>query len=173
MATFTADRAASTFGAQTHGYGSTLAAAWGKITISANPADGDIYEMCYTPSGGDGFVALGGHFSAADLDTGTETLDIDLGWAANGSSSAATKVMPWGEEMTDSGQAASTAGLGNLGVLSGDAVTNYIAGATHRPILLATPLWFAQPTKIQLEANAASATFASGDASILLYGIIV
>lgn len=173
MATFTGDRAASTFGAQGHGYGAALYAAWGKITISANPADGDIYEMCWTPSGGDGFVALGGWFSAADLDTGTETLDIDLGWAANGSASAATKVMPWGEQLTDSGNAASVTGLGNLGVLSGDAVTNYIAGATHRPLLLSTPLWFAQPTKIQLEANAASAVFASGDAMICLTGVLL
>lgn len=173
MATFTANRGAGSFGAQTHGYASALYSCHGTITISANPADGDLYEMCWTPSGGDGFLALGGWFSAADLDTGTETLDIDLGWAANGSSSAATKVMPDGTSYTDSGNSASVAGLGNLGVLSGDAVTNYIAGATHRPILLATPLWFAQPTKIQLEANAASASFASGDASIVLIGNVL
>jgi len=174
MATFTGNRAASEFGAQGHGYGAALYCCWGKITVSANPADNDIYQLCRTPSGGGGFVALGGWFSAADLDTGTEALDIDLGWAANGTASQESAVMPWGETLSDSGNSASTDGLGNLGVLTGDAVTNLLAaGATHRPIVLSTPLWFAKPTLIQAEANAAAGTFTAGDMTITLTGVLL
>ena len=174
MATFTGNRAASDFAAQGHGYGAAMYCCWGKITVSANPADGDIYELCRTPSGGGGFVALGGWLTLGDLDTGTEALDIDVGWAANGSSSQRSATMPWGESLSDSGYTADPDGLANLGVLTGDAVTDLFAsGQNYRPLVLPTPLWFAQPTMIQAEANAAAAAFAAGDMTIVLQGVLL
>jgi hypothetical protein len=35
-----------------------------------------------------GATVIGGFFQGADIDTGTETLDIDIGWASNGTDAA-------------------------------------------------------------------------------------
>ena len=103
MATFTADRAAKGAPTAGSGDGGSLKYAYGTLDIAANPTDGDIYEMCRLPAGA---VILGGWFRGDRLDTNaTETLDLDLGWAANGT------------------EAADPDGLGNLGVLTGDAFT--------------------------------------------------
>ena len=169
--TLTGARAASTFMPQGHGYGGALYTCFGSYTVPANVEDGDIFEMCKTPAG---FLALGGWISSDDLDTGTEALDMDLGWAANGSSTQATFVSPWGTSYSDSGYSASATGLGNFGVWSGDAITDLKpAGSIYYPIILPTPLWFAYPTKIQVEANAAAGTFTAGTMTVTLLGNIL
>lgn len=121
--------------------------AYGNIAISANPADGDIYELVKLPAGA---TVVGGYLYGDDLDTNaTETLDLDLGWAANGE------------------EAADPDGFGNLGVWTGDAVVgikpevgNYFPLGG---VLFTTgPQTFTNETTIQLEANAAAATFAAG-----------
>lgn len=172
--TLTGTRAQRTFPAQGAGLTAALTACWGSYSVAANVEDGDIFEMCRTPDAGAGFLVLGGWMSTADMDTGTEALDMDLGWAANGTSSAASIITPWGATFTDSGYAASATGLVNAGVLSGDAITDLMpAGTNYRPIVLATPLWFAKPTVIQVEANVAAATFAAGGMTICLIGQIL
>lgn len=173
--TLTGRRALTAFPAQGHGYGGALYSCWGAYDIAANVEDGDIFEMCKTPTGGNGFLLLGGWLMAADMDTGTEALDMDLGWAANGSASQATLSSPWGTSYSDSGYAASVSGLGNFGVWSGDGVTDlFAAGANYRPIVLTTgPLWFAKPTVIQIEAHVAAAAFAAGNVTVCLVGNIL
>jgi hypothetical protein len=169
--TLTGLRAARTFPAQGAGWASAPVTVWGHYAIAANVEDGDIFELCKTPTQGSGFLLLGGWVSADDMDSGTEALDMDLGWAANGSASAATIKTAWGQSFTDSGNAASATGLGNFGVWSGDAITDLMpAGTNYRPLVLPTPLWFAIPTKIQLEANVAAATFVAGDVTVTLIG---
>ena len=103
MATFTATRAAAGFPVFEAHQSGLLCVAWGTITVAAAPADGDIYQMCRVPGGA---TILGGYVQADDLDTGTEALDMDIGWAANGVESADPD------------------GLGNLGTWTGDAVAN-------------------------------------------------
>lgn len=172
--TLTGGRAARTFPAQGHGYSSALYSCWGTYAIAANVELGDIFELCKTPSGSLGFLCLGGWLAAGDLDTGIEALDMDLGWAANGSAAAATWLAPWGTTYTDSGYTADPAGLGNFGVWSGDAIIDLMpAGSNYRPIVLPTPLYFAQPTKIQVEANVAAATFAAGSMTVCLIGHVI
>lgn len=169
--TLTGLRAKSNIQPASHGYGSAMYGVWGHYTIAADTEDGDVFEMCWTP---DGFLCLGGWFSAGDLDTGTEAIDIDLGWAANGTSSQESFVTPWGQTFTDSGYSASATGLVNSGVLTGDPITDLMAsGLNFRPIVLPTPLWFYKSTKIQLEANAAAGTFASASATCCLIGQII
>lgn len=170
--TLTGRRAATTFPAQGAGITSSIVCCWGHYNVSANVEDGDIFEMCRTPDAGAGFLVLGGWIALGDMDTGAETLDMDLGWAANGTSSAATVETPWGQTFADSGNSASPTGLINAGVLTGDGITDLMAaGTNYRPIVLATPLWFAKPTKIQVEANAASAAFAAGNMTVCLFGV--
>lgn len=171
--TLTGLRARRTHPAQGSGYGSTLDGCWGYYSIAANVEDGDIFELVKTPTNGSGFLCLGGWVMSGDMDSGTEALDMDLGWAANGNASAVTMLTPWGQTLTDVGYSASATGLGNFGVWSGDAVTDIHAGGNYRPLVLATPLWFAKPTMIQIEANVAAATFVAGTVTVVLAGKVL
>ena len=102
MATLTAPEAAASFPVfESVGRG-VLHVATGSITLATNPTAADILEFCFIPAGA---TIIGGHLRGDDIDTGTEALDIDIGWAENGVESADTD------------------GLGNFGVITGDAVT--------------------------------------------------
>jgi hypothetical protein len=169
--TLTGYRALSTFPRQSAGYATNTASVWGYYDIAANVEDGDIFELVRTPRM---FLCLGGWVAMADIDTGTEALDMDIGWAANGTSSAGTHVTPWGETLTDAGYSASADGLVNSGVWSGDGVTDlFAAGQNYRPIILPTPKFFMAPTMIQAEANAAAGTFTAGRLNVVLQGVIL
>ena len=153
-----------------HGYGSALYVCHGSYNIAANVEANDIFELCWTPAN---FLCLGGQWVTADLDTGTEALVMDLGWAANGGGSETYKADD-GTVYTNAASTASAAGLVDSAVLTGDAVTDLIAaGVNYRPILLARPLLFTRPTLIQVTANVAAATFAAGWTTATLYGRII
>lgn len=79
--------------------GGTLAVAWGTYTHASNLAATTVIEYCRVPKGA---VIVGGYWCSTDLDTGTEELDIDIGYAANGV------------------DVADTDAFGNLGVVTGD-----------------------------------------------------
>lgn len=103
MATLTGSRAASTAPVPSlSSHQGVLQVAWGTYTLAANPSQNDVIEFCRVPAGA---TVIGGWLQGADIDTGTETFDIDIGWAANGTDTADTD------------------GFGNFGVLTGDAVT--------------------------------------------------
>lgn len=131
--------------------------AYGEITISANPGSGDIYELVRIPAGA---TVIGGWFYGSDLDTNVSpTLDLDLGWAANG------------VETLDAD------GFGNFGVLSGDAISGYRAEAgITRPfggVLLTTgPQTFTNETIIQLTRVASAATFAAGKVWVIAHYVV-
>ena len=153
MATFTATRAAATFPVFESHQSGLLCVAWGAITVAAAPADGDIYQMCRVPAGA---TVLGGYVQADDLDTGTEALDMDVGWAANGV------------------EAADPDGFGNLGTWTGDVVANlrpevgnyYPLGG----VLITTgPQTFSNETIIQVECNTAPGTFTAGPMSLVVH----
>lgn len=168
--TLTGPRALNKVARAGHGYGAALYGVYGYYDVAANVEDGDIFQLCWTPKN---FLALWGEFATADLDTGAESIDIDLGYAANGGGDE-TYIAPWGETLTNVG-AASATGLVNAGVLTGDAIATDLvaAGVNWRPIIMPTPKFFSRPTLIQAEANAAAATFAAGRISVKLFGWIV
>jgi hypothetical protein len=151
--TLTGTRAADSFPVAGHGLGGTLKAAYGSYAVAANVEDGDIFELCKLPAGA---VVVGGAFYAGDIDTGTETLDLDVGWAANGTESADPD------------------GFVNGGVLTGDAITDLLAaGSNYRPFPMATgPLTFTNETMVQVEANAAANVFAAGTISVVVYYVL-
>jgi len=105
MTTYTGPRAVASFPVpslpDTQG---VLGVAWGYFSIATALAQNDTVRLCKLPAGA---TVIGGFFQGADIDTGTEALDIDIGWEANG---------------TD---AADTDGFGNLGTLDGDAVSMF------------------------------------------------
>jgi hypothetical protein len=106
MATLTAARAAATFPVTAFAGAGVLQVAYGSYTLAANPTAADIIQFCKVPAGA---TVIGGWLRGEDIDTGTEELDIDIGWAANGG--------------TGVGATADPDGFGNFGVITGDAVT--------------------------------------------------
>jgi hypothetical protein len=172
MATFTSEQAKSGFtGGPGVGWHNFLLPVMGWIEVTAAPADGDIYQMCYTPKN---FLCVGGYFAADDLDTGgTEALDMDLGWAANGDAATVSKLYE-GTEWTNDASSDDPDGLLDMGVLSGDTITDLTtSAANYRPIVLTQPKFFSAPTLIQVECNTAAASFSSGWMTVCLFGKII
>lgn len=160
--TLTSTRAAATFPVFKATGSGVVCAAYGSYTIAAAVEDGDIFEMCKLPAGA---VVLGGHLYSDDLDTGTEALDMDIGWAANGG--------------TGTYDAASPAGLGNLGTWTGDAFTaGNLSNVTgiHYPlggVLLTGELpTFTRETTIQIEANTPGNAGHVGTMSVVVYYVV-
>ena len=153
MTTFTATRATADFPVAGPGPGGSAKMAFGSIAVAVNPVAGDIYEMCRLP---DTAIVTGGFLMASDMDTdATETLDMDLGWAANGS------------------EVADPDGLGNFGVWSGDATgTKPEAGsyfAAGGVLLTAGPKTFSGEVVIQVECIVTAATFATGQLTVVIF----
>jgi len=169
--TLTATQGGDTINPAGAGYAGTVKAAWGKYSIStAALEDGDIFEMCWLPANA---LVIGGAFYVGDLDTGTEAVDIDVGWAAN--AGAATYTDQNGTVWDNSGASASAAGFVNSGVLTGDAITDLMAAGTNmRPFPMTTgPLYFSGKTRVQLEVNAAQATPAAGVATVVVHYVLI
>ena len=152
--TLTSTRAAAGFPVAEPVLAGVLCVAHGTYEIAANVEDGDIFEMCKIPAGA---LILDGVMYGDDLDTNaTETLDLDLGWAANGA------------------EAADPDGLGNFGVVTGDAVAGYKPEVGIRlplggVMLTGGPQLFTKETTIQVEANAAAATGGTGTLTVVIY----
>jgi len=149
MATLTAARAASTFPVGGYAGAGVLNVAYGSYTLAANPTAADIIEFCKLPAGA---TVIGGFLRGEDIDTGTETLDIDIGWPANGGSGV--------------GATADPDGFGNFGVITGDAVTEWKPEVSiYLPLngtLKSGPVTFDAETKIQGVVNTAAATGGTG-----------
>lgn len=154
MATFTAARAASTFPVYKPPGSGNLAVAWGTIEVAANPVAADVYEMCRIPKGA---VVTGGCIYSDDLDTNaTETLDLDVGWAANGV------------------EAADPDGFGNLGVFTTDTVAGIkVENGYQYPfggkLITDGPQAFSAETVITVNCVATAATFAAGTLSVVVH----
>ena len=151
IGTVTADRAAANFPVAAGGSAGQALVAWGTYDIAAATADGDIIKLCRVPKGA---TVLGGWLIGEDIDTGTEAWDADLGWAANGV------------------DAASVAGLGNFGTISGAAIDGNEVGI-YRPIggTIRTdgPITFGAETVIQLEVNTAANAGAVGRITVVVF----
>ncbi len=64
------------------GLANTLRVAVGYHDFAASDDEaGDVFRICSVPAGA---TVIGGYLQGKDLDTGTEALDIDVGWIANG-----------------------------------------------------------------------------------------
>lgn len=153
--TLTATRGASTFPVFKGPGGGVVCFAYGVYEIGAAVEDGDIFEMCRVPKGA---LVIDGFVRADDIDTGTEALDMDIGWAGNGTDTADPD------------------GFGNLGVWTGDATTD-VKPETQvwfpfNGVLKDGPKEFAAETVIQLEANAASAAGHTGTVFVGVYYIV-
>lgn len=141
MASLKAARSQTKFPVGGMAGGAVLHSAWGLYNFAANPSAADTVDLVRLPAGA---LVVGGYFRGEDIDTGTEALDIDIGWTANGG--------------TGVGATADPDGLGNFGVLDGDAVSQIKPEVSILYPLNGTlksgPIYFDAPTLIQAVVNA-------------------
>lgn len=156
MATLTAARAATDFPVSRYAGGGVVQAAYGTYTLAANPTAADILKACKLPAGA---TVLGGFVRGQDIDTGTGTLDFDIGWPANGG--------------TGVGATADPDGFGNFGALNGTAVTNYLPeGGILLPLhgtLANGPVSFDAETTIQIVFNVAANAGGTGVLTVVVW----
>lgn len=156
-----------------HGLADNIKVAVGRYNFSTVVVEsGDIRKVVRLPAR---CVVVGGELWAGDLDTGSETLDIDFGWADNGGGSetyvkrleGASRASPnlWTYTNMQAG-AADSDGFFNSGVWTGAGVTNvFAAGNNWRPFpMIAGPVYFSRETELQFLVNAPSATPADKEA---------
>lgn len=153
MATITGTRAAASFPAFKALGAGIVCAAYGSYDFAVNPTIADVIELAKIPAGA---VVLGGFMRLEDIDSNaSETIDIDIGWAANGA------------------VAADADGFGNFGVRTGDAVTDYLPeGGTLLPLngtLKDGFPTFTRDTVVTATVVAAAATFAAGTLSVVVW----
>ena len=133
--TLTATRAGSRIVARGNGYAGDVKAAWGKYSITTAALEaGDIFEMCWLPAN---CLVIGGCYYVGDLDSGTETVDMDCGWAAN--TGPATFTDQDGTIWDNSGASLDADGFVNSGVLTGDAITDLMAAGSASNISCTWP----------------------------------
>jgi len=157
MATFTGSHAAASYPTGGAGQANLLHVAWGTYTLAANPSASDIIKFCRVPKGA---TVIGGFLQGADIDTGTETFDMDVGWASNGV------------------DAADTDGFGNFGVLDGDAVAMFkpVAGIYNPFVNIIQDNGFkkfAAETDIIGTVNATAAAGGTGLLKVVVFYVMV
>lgn len=152
MATVYSNRGAANFPVPQAVGGGVQNVHWGTYTYSTNLAAADVIRFLTLPARS---TVLYGFLIGSDLDTGTEELDIDIGWQANGV------------------EAADPDGFGNMGVITGDAITELKPEAgIWRPlggVLMATgPKFFTNETNIIGTVIADAATLTAGQLTLVV-----
>ena len=152
MATTTGTRAASTFPAMTGGAGRQLVA-WGTQAWAAEQAAADIWVACKVPAGA---TVIGGYLLCTDMDTdGSETIDIDVGYAANGD------------------VVADPDAFGNFGVQTGDVSVHLPVAGVWLPFAGALasggPITLNRDTDITVTFVDDAATFTAGRTTLVVH----
>jgi hypothetical protein len=126
--------------------------AWGTYAVAAAVEDGDIFEMCKVPAGA---TIIDGYIQCEDLDTGTEALDMMVGWAANGVDDADPNGLLLAHVFT-----------GDISVHLDVASSRVYFGGVMTG---AGPKTLAAETTIQVEVNTAANVFAAGQLTVVVY----
>lgn len=149
------------------GLAGNVKAAYGVYTYSAAPSANDLINLFKLPKNA---LVLWGFMATDDIDTGTETLEIDVGFTANGGG-AATLTTYDGTTWTNanSGSASATY-LVDSGLMSGDTVTDLMVGMNWRPItaIKTGPKFFSEETTIQAKITAAANAGGTGTVYVLM-----
>lgn len=156
----------------THGLSMSVKAAFGKYTYAAAPSANDLANMFKLPKN---CLVLWGFMATDDIDTGTEALEIDVGFTANGGG-AATLTTADGTTWTNnnSGSASATAFI-DSGVLTGDTVTDLMAGMNWRPFqgVKTGPMFFSEETVCQAKITAAANSGGTGTVYVVAFYVVL
>lgn len=155
-----------------HGLGGNLKVWFGTYTIAAALSANDLINMFKLPKN---CLIVGGHMSTTDIDTGTETLEIDLGFTANGGGAATLDVADRTTYTNNNSGSASATAFIDSGVLTGDTVTDLLAGMNYRVVqgVKAGPMFFSEETVVQAKITAAANAGGTGTIFVALYGIVL
>jgi hypothetical protein len=137
-----------------HGFAGNLKVAWGTYNIGSAVAQNDVIKMCRTPKGA---VILDVSVFGQDIDTGTEALDFDAGYEANGVDAADPDA--WGVFVN----------------VTGDGIGNDTAGVRlfgNGVLASGGPKTLAAETVHTLTFNAAANAGGTGRLNMLVYYII-
>ncbi len=149
MATVSATRSSSLYPVPGTGI---LRVAHGTYEHASNLAATTIIEYCRLPKGA---VVVGGWFGGDDLDTGTEELNMTLGWAANGV------------------EVADPDGFGDFGVMTGDVTGHLGVAGLFFPLqgvmLTAGPVTFSAETIVQATVVTDAAATGTGTTSVVVF----
>lgn len=155
-----------------HGLHMNVKAAFGKYTYSVAPSANDLANMFKLPKN---CLVLWGFMATDDIDTGTETLEIDIGFTANGGG-AATLTTSDGTTWTNanSGSASATY-LVDSGVLTGDVITDLMPSMNWRPFkgIATGPLFFSEETTVQAKITAAAAAGGTGTVYVCAFYVVL
>ena len=155
-----------------HGLGGTLKCWWGVYTISSALSANDLINLFKLPKN---CLIVGGHMSTTDIDTGTETLEIDIGFTANGGGAATLKTNDGTTFTNNNSGSANAVGFIDSGVMNGDTIVDLLAGMNHRPVqgVKNGPMFFSEETVVQAKITAAAAAGGTGTVFVALYGIMI
>lgn len=155
-----------------HGLHMNCKVAFGKYTYSAAPSANDLANMFKLPKN---CLVVWGFMATDDIDTGTEALEIDIGFTANGGG-AATLTTSDGTTWTNnnSGSASATAFV-DSGVLTGDTVTDLMAGMNWRPFqgVKTGPMFFSEETVCQAKITAAANSGGTGTLYVCAFYVVL
>lgn len=155
-----------------HGLHMNCKVAFGKYTYSAAPSANDLANMFKLPKNS---LVVWGFLATDDIDTGTEALEIDVGFTANGGSTA-TLTTSDGTTWTNnnSGSASATAFV-DSGVLTGDTVTDLMAGMNWRPFqgIKTGPMFFSEETVVQAKITAAANAGGTGTVYVCAFYVVL
>lgn len=155
MSILTAPQAEPSYPVAGHGFAGNLKVAYGVYNLAANPPATTVIQFCKLPAGA---IVVGGFLQGADIDTGTEELDIDIGWAANGT------------ELADPD------GFGNFGVITGDTSVHLPVAGIYLPLAgvlqSAGTQSFSAETMVQGVVNVDAATGGTGVLKLVVFYVL-
>ena len=170
MATVTANQNA--LQPATGGFAGNVKAAFGVYTYATAPSANDLINLFVLPKNS---LVIGGHLMTDDIDTGTEALEIDIGFTANGGASTDGPRTNDGTLWQNAASSASATAFVDSGVLTGDAITDLMkAGVNFRPFQLATgPKFLSEETQVQAKITAAANAGGTGTVYVVAYYVMV
>jgi hypothetical protein len=137
-----------------HGFAGNVKVAWGTYNIGSAVAQNDVIQMCRTPKNA---VVLDVSVFGQDIDTGTESIDFDVGYAANGVDAADPDA--WGVFVN----------------VTGDGIGNDTAGVRlfgNGVLATGGPKQLAAETVHQITFNSAANAGGTGRLNMLVYYIL-
>ena len=150
MASIDSDQYGAAVARPTANLGGALSAYLGSVEISSSQSSSDTINFFTAPKG---FTPLWGWLYGDDIDTGTETYDLDIGTSSDPDA------------------------YGNLGVLTGDAVTG-VKPETGISMPLGGTLLTTKPTELTADTdiigtvNAAANAGGTGTLTLLIFGVM-
>lgn len=155
-----------------HGLAGNVKCAFGTYTIGTALSANDLINFCKLPKNS---LVVWGHMTTTDIDTGTETLEIDIGFTANGGGAATLTVNDTTTYTNNNSGVASATAFIDSGVMNGDTITDLLAGMNWRPLqgVKTGPMFFSEETVVQGKIQAAANAGGTGTVYVCIFYLVL